>query len=163
MPLRAPASMDMLQTVMRSSSDIARIVEPAYSMAWPTPPPAPIVAMIARITSLAATPAPSRPSMVTRMLLGLRCHRVWVASTCSTSLEPMPNASAPERAVRGGVAVAAHQQHPGQRQPLLRPDHVHDAAPDVTLTEMHDPLLGRVGAERLHHPADLGIGRRRPR
>ena len=33
--------------------------------------------------------------MVTRMLLGLRCHRVWVASTCSTSLEPMPNASAP--------------------------------------------------------------------
>ena len=47
---------------MRSSIDIARTVEPAYSMAWPTPPPAPISAMRARITSLAATPGPSRPS-----------------------------------------------------------------------------------------------------
>ena len=95
MPARAPASIDMLQTVMRSSMDIARIVEPAYSMAWRTPPPAPIFAMIARITSLALTPGPSRPSTEIRMVRGFFCHRVCVASTCSTSLEPIPNASAP--------------------------------------------------------------------
>ena len=51
--------------------------------------------MMARITSLAATPAASRPSTVTRRVFGLRCQSVCVASTCSTSLEPMPNASAP--------------------------------------------------------------------
>ena len=31
-----------------------------------------------------------------RMLFGLRCARHCVASTCSTSLVPMPNASAPK-------------------------------------------------------------------
>ncbi len=52
-------------------------------------------AMIARITSLPVTPGASAPSTVMRMVLGLRCHSVCVASTCSTSDEPMPNASAP--------------------------------------------------------------------
>jgi hypothetical protein len=66
-------------------------------------------------------------------------------------------------AVRGRVAVTAHQQHSGQCEALLRPDHVDDAAPDVALAEVDDPLLGRVGAQRLHHRANLGIGRRRPR
>jgi hypothetical protein len=32
MPARAPASIDMLQTVMRASIDIARTASPAYSM-----------------------------------------------------------------------------------------------------------------------------------
>ena len=31
-----------------------------------------------------------------RIDLGLRCTRHWVASTCSTSLVPMPKASAPK-------------------------------------------------------------------
>ena len=95
MPARAPASIDMLQTVMRSSIDMARIVEPAYSIACRTPPPAPIVAMTARIRSLASTPGPSRPSTEIRMVEGFFCHRVCVASTCSTSDVPMPKARAP--------------------------------------------------------------------
>ena len=33
MPQRAPASIDMLQTVIRSSMSSARIVSPVYSMA----------------------------------------------------------------------------------------------------------------------------------
>ena len=68
---------------------------PAYSITWPTAPAAPILAMIARMTSLAVTPAPSVPSTLMRMVLGLRCHRHCVASTCATSDEPMPKASAP--------------------------------------------------------------------
>src|SRR5207249_1603147 len=78
----------------RVAMDMARIVEPAYSTACPTPPPAPILAMIARITSLAFTPSGSRPSTVMRRTLGFFCQSVWVAITCSTSVDPMPNARA---------------------------------------------------------------------
>ncbi len=45
--------------------------------------------------SLAVTPGPSRPSTRTRIVRGSPCSRHWVASTCSTSLVPMPKASAP--------------------------------------------------------------------
>jgi hypothetical protein len=82
--------MDMLQTVMRSSIDIARMTGPAYSSAWPTPPPAPIRAMTTRITSLAMTPNGRVPVTVMRITFGRRCQRHWVASTCSTSEVPMP-------------------------------------------------------------------------
>ena len=95
MPARAPASMDMLQTVNRPSIDSARIAGPAYSMAWPTAPAAPIFAMIARIRSFAVTPAPRAPSTVMRIASGFLCQSACVASTCATSLAPMPNASAP--------------------------------------------------------------------
>ena len=86
----------MLQTVMRSSIDIAANTDPAYSTAWPTPPAAPIFAMIARITSLAATPKGRTPLTAIRIVRGFRCQRHWVASTCSTSDEPMPKARQPK-------------------------------------------------------------------
>src|SRR5206468_2764668 len=38
-PARAPASIDMLQTVMRPSIDMSRKVLPAYSKTWPVPRP----------------------------------------------------------------------------------------------------------------------------
>ena len=47
------------------------------------------------MTSLALTPAASRPSTLTSYVFGWRCSRVWVARTISTSLVPIPNASAP--------------------------------------------------------------------
>ena len=46
MPARAPASIAMLQTVMRPSIDSARIALPANSIAWPVPPAVPILPMI---------------------------------------------------------------------------------------------------------------------
>ena len=55
-PACAPASIDMLHTVIRPSIDSARIAEPRYSMTWPMPPPVPIWPMIARMMSLAVTP-----------------------------------------------------------------------------------------------------------
>ncbi len=94
-PARAPASIDMLHTVSRPSMESKRIALPAYSITCPTAPAAPILAMMARIRSLPLTPAPSRPSRRMRSVFGLRCHKVCVASTCATSLEPMPKASAP--------------------------------------------------------------------
>ncbi len=94
-PARAPASIDMLQTVSRPAMDSFRTASPRYSMTWPTPPPVPIFAITARIRSLAVTPKGRSPVTFTAIWAGGCCGRVWVASTCSTSLVPMPNASAP--------------------------------------------------------------------
>jgi hypothetical protein len=86
----------MLHTVIRPSIDISRKAGPRYSMTWPSPPLVPIVPMIASTTSFGVTPVGSEPSTVTDIHFGRTWGSVWVASTCSTSLVPMPNASAPK-------------------------------------------------------------------
>ena len=72
------------------------MADPRYSMTCPMPPPVPMAPMMASATSLAVTPAASSPSTVTAIVFGRAWGRVWVASTCSTSLVPMPKASAPK-------------------------------------------------------------------
>ncbi len=72
MPARAPASIDMLQTVIRPSMERARTAGPRYSMMWPLPPPVPIRPMIASTRSLAVTPGGSSPSMSTAIDAGRR-------------------------------------------------------------------------------------------
>ena len=52
--------------------------------------------MMSRMMSLAVTPKGRSPSTVMRKVLGLSCGSVCVAMTCSTSLVPMPKASAPK-------------------------------------------------------------------
>ena len=96
MPARAPPSIDMLQTLIRSSIDIARKVEPVYSRTWPVPPSTPSRLRMPSATSLAATPTGSSPSTRTSIVPGLLRRRHWVASTCSTSEVPMPSANAPK-------------------------------------------------------------------
>ena len=61
-----------------------------------SPPPMPMRPMMPRMMSLAVTPSGSSPSTRTSIVFGLRCGTVCVASTCSTSLVPMPKASAPK-------------------------------------------------------------------
>src|SRR5260370_389451 len=65
-PARAPASIDMLQTVMRPSIDMSRKVLPAYSRMWPVPPAVPILPMMARMTSFGPNPRPRPPIAPTR-------------------------------------------------------------------------------------------------
>ena len=96
MPARAPPSIDMLQTVMRPSMVSPRMASPAYSTTWPCAPETPICPMAPRIRSFATTPRGISPSKLMRMVRGMPCGSVWVASTCSTSLVPMPKASAPK-------------------------------------------------------------------
>ena len=96
MPPRAPHSMLMVQTVIRSSIDKARIASPANSMKWPVPPEAEIRDMTYRMMSLAVTPGPRRPSTVMRIVLGLGCRIHCEAKTISTSDVPMPKATAPK-------------------------------------------------------------------
>ncbi len=64
---------------------------------------------------------------------------VCVASTCSTSLVPMPCASAPKAPCVRGVGVAADHRHAGQRRALLRADHVDDALAQVVHVEVGLP------------------------
>ena len=80
-PARAPASIDMLQIVMRSSIERAPIAGPRYSSTCPVPPFTPIRPTMARIRSLAVTPAGSRPETSIANDFGLRCSRHCVAST----------------------------------------------------------------------------------
>ncbi len=95
-PARAPASMVMLQSVIRPSIERLRIASPENSMAYPVPPAVPIRPMIARMMSLAVTFSGRLPVTSTSIVFGLCCWRVCVARTCSTSEVPMPNANAPK-------------------------------------------------------------------
>ena len=55
-PALAPASIDMLQIVIRPSIERPAIVSPRYSITEPMPPPVPMRPMMARMTSLAVAP-----------------------------------------------------------------------------------------------------------
>ena len=85
----------MLQIVIRSSIERERIASPAYSTTWPTPPSTPSNPIAPRIMSFAVSPAGKLPSNSSSIVFGFCCGSVCVASTCSTSDVPIPNASAP--------------------------------------------------------------------
>ena len=63
-----------------------------------------------------------------------------------------------EGAVGRGVAVAADDRRARQREPLLRPDDVHDALAAVELVVIFDAEFLGVGGQRLDLLAALGIG-----
>ena len=68
---------------------------------------------------------------MTAIVFGRCCGSVWVASTCSTSLVPMPKASAPN-APWVEVWLSPHTiVMPGSVQALLGADHVDDALAGV--------------------------------
>ena len=81
---------------MRCSMVSARMASPRYSKTWPVPPPTPIRAISARMMSLAAD-ARSEPRRRRgpRRSSGRAGAGDWVARTISTSLVPIPKASAP--------------------------------------------------------------------
>ena len=158
MPARAPASIDMLQTVMRSSIDRARMTGPAYSMACPTPPPAPMRAMMARITSLAAMPGARTPVDGDRASRGACAARGtgWPArapprwSRCRRRARRTRRASA--------VWESPHtSEDAGLGRPLLGADHVHDALARLAAAEERDAEALGVPAEIGDHAPHLGI------
>ena len=63
-----------------------------------------------------------------------------------------------ERAVGRGMAVAAHDQQSGQRQPLFGADHMDDALARIAETEQLDVVGGGVRLEVVNEPRDLGVG-----
>ncbi len=63
-----------------------------------------------------------------------------------------------ERPVGRGVAVATDDQQPGQGQPLLGADHVHDPLARIVEAEQGDTVSRGILLELPHHARDLGIG-----
>src|SRR6516165_7820890 len=156
MPQRAPASIDMLQTVNRPSIDRERIAGPQNSIAWPVAPPTPMWAMTESTMSLAATPGAARN--VDPHALGLalpyRLRHQHVRHLGRTDAERI----SAERAVRRSMAVTAHNQQSRQGETLLGTDHVYDPLPGIPEPEQNDAVPRRVGLEQTHHACDLGIG-----
>ena len=80
-----------------------------------------------------------------------------MASTCSTSLVPIPKARAPNAP---WVEVWLSPQTivmPGWVRPELRADDVHDALVGVAHGKQPDPELGAVGGQHLHLAGRDGI------
>ena len=157
-PALAPASIDMLQTVMRPSIDRPRMAEPRYSMTEPMPPPVPMRPMMARIRSLAVTPSGSSPSTFD----GHGAGHVLVQRLGGEDVLDLAGADAegqgPEGAVGGGVAVAADDGHPRHGEALLGPDDVDDALPGRAHGVLDDAELVGVGAQHLDLLAADRIG-----
>ena len=112
--------------------------------------------MTASATSLACTPAGSAPvhrdTHVAALALrqALRGEHVFHLGRADAL------GQRGERAVRGGVRIAAHDGHPRQGRPLLRSDDVHDALAHVVDAELADAEVPAVGVEGLHlDPRDL--------
>ena len=126
-PAFAPASIDMLHTVMRPSIESARMAEPRYSAMWPMPPPVPMRPRMARMTSFAVEPAGSDAVDGDRQRLGRLLRQRLRGEHVLDLARADAERQRAERAVGRRVAVAAHDRHAGQRQALLRPDHVDDA------------------------------------
>ena len=87
-----------------------RMTGPAYSMAWPTPPPAPILAMMARITSLAVTPAGRVPVTVMRIALRLLLPEALGGQHVLDLGRADAEGERAEGSVGRGVRVAADEQ-----------------------------------------------------
>mmetsp|Transcript_3637 Transcript_3637/g.5257 ORF Transcript_3637/g.5257 Transcript_3637/m.5257 type:complete len:217 (-) Transcript_3637:657-1307(-) len=120
-PARAPASMAMLEILIRASILSDSIASPANSIVAPVPPAVPITLQTCKMMSLEVTPSPSGPSIRINILIALVCGKVCVANTCSTSLVPIPNANAPNAP---WVAVCESPQtvvHPGRVNPCSGP------------------------------------------
>ena len=148
-PARAPASIDMLQTVMRPSIDSARIAEPRYSMTEPMPAAGADLGDDREHDVLRGDAgrqvAFDRDRHRARPLLGERLGREHVLDLARADAER----ERAERAVRRRVAVAAHDRHARLGQPLLGADDVHDALERVAHAVEPDAELLAVRGERL--------------
>ena len=98
-----------------------------------------------------------------RITRGFRCQRHCVASTCSTSDEPMPKASAPSAPWVDVWESPQTSMMPGWVRPCSGPTTCTMPWRAIAGPEVRDAVLARVALERVDHRADLGIGDRRAR
>ena len=167
-PARAPPSIDMLQIVMRPSIESSRIASPAYSMTWPVPPAVPISPMMARMMSLAVTPAGSLPSTRTSMFFALRSTgrraqggTCWCASMASCrQASPPRTSSCHHRRDRHGGGTGHVIEYAGEAIRDLSMEGPHDGVQHVD-TRARTRRLDRAGREdiRIHQgPSEGAVG-----
>jgi hypothetical protein len=66
-PARAPASMDMLHTVILPAMSRASMASPVYSITWPVASAVPMLPIMDRMRSLAVVPTGITPLTLTSM------------------------------------------------------------------------------------------------
>jgi hypothetical protein len=155
-PARAPASIDMLHTVIRPSMLRARMAEPRYSITWPAPPAVPMVADDGQNDVLGRHPVGKLPVDLHRH--GRRPHlgeRLGGQDVLHLG-GPDPEGEGSEGAVGRGVAVAADHGHARQGQSQLGTDDVHDALVGVAHRIAGDAELGAVGVSTSSCLAETG-------
>ena len=158
-PARAPASMLMLQIVIRPSIESDSMVLPRYSMTCPLAAAGTDLGDHRQDDVLGGDPLGSWPSTLTAIVLNGRNGSVWVASTCSTSEVPIPMANAPN-APCVDVWLSPHDRHAGLGEAWLRSHHVDDALFPVSHGMQADAELSAVAAQRLHLGARHRVGNR---
>ncbi len=132
---------------MRPAISSARIASPAYSITCPLPPAVPILPMIASTDVLGGRTKTERAvhsdQHVPRRLLQQRLRGQHVLDFRGADAE----GERAERAVGGGVAVAADNGHARQADAQLRADDMHDALADVEDRDVGDPERGHVALQ----------------
>ena len=153
MPALPPASIAMLEMVMRPSMESASMVEPANSMAWYSAPSTPMRPMMCRMMSLALAPAGSSPSISKRMVGGTLNHARPVAQAHARVRGAHARGKGTQRAVGAGVGVRADDEVAGHHGTDLGQQRVLDAGAalfpvvgDLLLMGKIAHLLGLLGA-----------------
>ena len=100
---------------------------------------------------------PSFPSTLISSVLDGFINRVWVARTCSTSLVPIPKASAPSAPCAAVWLSPQTIVVPGRVKSLLGPDHVNNPLLGRNTCEIGDAELGDVPFERGELGGTVGI------
>ena len=134
------------------------MAEPANSITWPVPPAVPILPMMARMMSFAVTPCGQVAVDDDAHVLGFGLDQRLRRQHMLDFRRADAVGERAKRAMRRGVAVAAHDGRSRQGEALLRPDDVDDALPAVELVEIFDAELGGVLGEFLDLLPALGIG-----
>ena len=121
----------------------ARMALPVYSKTLPVPPPMPMRAISARMMSLAETPALEAAIHVHlegfRLALQQALRGQHVLHFAGADAE----GQRAERAVGGGVAIAADHGHAGLGESQFGADHVDDALPVAVHAEAAYAELAR--------------------
>ena len=142
MPARAPASMLMLQRVMRPSMESARIADPAYSITQPVAPSVPMWPMMPSAISFAVTAGGKLAIHRDAKSFGQRLRQTLRGQNVFHFRSADAERQRAECSVGAGVAVAADDGHARLGQAQLRAD------------DMHDPLLRRMHV--VERNAELG-------
>ena len=133
------------------------MADPAYSMAWPAAPSAPIAAMIDERDVLGDDARRQRAvdgdAHPLRPLLPERLGHQHMGDLGGADAE----GERAECAMGGGVAVAADHGQARQGQPLLGPDDMDDALAGVVEAEQPELMALRIVAQLHDHALDGGI------
>src|SRR6266487_6982049 len=141
MPARAPASMDMLQTVIRSSMDMPRMTGPRVLDGVPDGTGGADPGDDGEDDVLGGHAEGTRPLHGDSHHLGLPLPEALRGQHVLDFRRADAEGERAEGAMGGRVGIPAHEDDPRLGQPLLGTDDVHDPLADVSPPELRDAEL----------------------